>query len=85
MTYSVKCIREMELASRVRVALLDHFSDAAVQADGSTVIVKIAAVPREKGKRVEAIEMLARAIPGVSHVEVHVIDDVIRQAAESFR
>jgi cytidylate kinase len=85
MTYSVKSVKDMELASRVRVALVDHFPDVIVEADGVTVVVKTAAVPREKGKKVEAIEKLVRGIPGVGHVEVHVANDIIRQAAESFR
>jgi cytidylate kinase len=85
MTFSVKCIKDLELASRVRVVLYDHFPDIAVQADGSKIVIETAALPREKEKRAEAIEKLARTIPGVEHVEVHVVTDVIRQAAESFR
>ena len=85
MTYSVKCVNDMELASRVRVALLDHFPDVVVQADGVTVVIETAAVPREKEKKAEAIEKLARSVSGVGHVEVHVANDIIRQAAESFR
>jgi len=85
MTYSVKAVNDMELASRVRVALLEHFPDVIVQADGAAVVVETTAVPREKGKKVEAIEKLVRSVPGVGHVEVHVANDIIRQAAESFR
>lgn len=85
MTYSVKSVNDMELASRVRVALLDHFPDIIVQADGGTVVVETTAVPREKGKKAEAIERLVRSVPGVGHVEVHVANDIIRQASESFR
>jgi cytidylate kinase len=85
MTYSVKCMRDKALASRVRSALLGHFPDATVEADGSAVVVKTAAVAREKGKKVKAIEKTARSIPGVGHVEVRVIEDIIREAAESFR
>jgi cytidylate kinase len=85
MTYSVKCMRDKALESRVRAALLGHFPDATVEADGSTVVVKTAAVAREKGKKAKAIEKTARSIPGVGHVEVRVIEDIIRQAAESFR
>ena len=85
MTFSVKCIKDLELASRVRVGLYDHFPDITVQADGSKIVIETAALPREKEKRAEAIEKLARTIPGVEHVDVHVVTDVIRQAAESFR
>jgi cytidylate kinase len=84
-TYSVKCMSDMALASRVRVVLLGHFPDVIVEADGVTVVVETAAVPREKEKRIEAIEKLARSVPGVGHVEVRVANDMVRQAAESFR
>jgi hypothetical protein len=56
-----------------------------VQADGSTVVVETAALSREKEKIAETIRRLARNIPGVDHVEVHLSNDIIRQAAESFR
>jgi cytidylate kinase len=85
MTFSVKCIKDLELASRVRVVLYDHFPDVTVQADGPKIVIETAALPREKGKRAEAIQKLARTVPGVEHVDVQVATDVIRQAAESFR
>jgi cytidylate kinase len=84
-TYSFKCINDMALASRVRVVLLAHFPDVVVEADGVAVVVETAAVPREKEKRVEAIEKLTKSVTGVGHVEVHVVNDTVRQAAESFR
>jgi cytidylate kinase len=85
MTFSVKCIKDLELASRVRVSLYDRFPDTTVLADGSKVVIETAALPREKEKRAEAIEKLALTIPGVDHVEVRVATDIIREAAESFR
>jgi hypothetical protein len=85
MTFSVKCIKDLELASRVRVALYGRFPDITAQADGSKVVIETAALPREKEKRAEAIEKLALTIPGVDHVEVRVATDIIREAAESFR
>jgi cytidylate kinase len=85
MTFSVKCIKDLELASRVRAALYDHFPDITTQADGSKVVIETAALPREKEKRAEAIEKLALTVPGVDHVEVRVVTDIIREAAESFR
>jgi hypothetical protein len=85
MTFSVKCIKDLELASRVRAVLYGRFRDVTTQADGSKILIETAALPREKQKKAEAIEKLARTIPGVEHVDVHVVTDVIRQAAESFR
>ena len=85
MTYSIKCLKDRELAARVRAVVLARFSDVRVQADGDMVVVETRALKREEAKRVQAIEELAGSIPGVGHVEVHVISDIFRQAAESFR
>jgi hypothetical protein len=85
MTFSVKCLKDLELASRVRVALYDRFPDITVQADGSRVVIETAALAREKEKKAEAIEKLVHIVPGIGQVEVRVVTDIIREAAESFR
>jgi len=85
MTYSIKCLRDKELASRVRMALMERFPGVRVQADGSTIVVGTKAIKREKQKRTEAIKALAGGIAGVGYVEVHVANDIFRQAAESSR
>ena len=85
MTYSMDCVRDRELIGRVQVALLKGFPDARVQARGGTVVVKIKALKREKSKKVSAIKELVGKISGVHHVEVHIIKDIFREAAESDR
>lgn len=85
MTYSIKCLQDLELAARVRAALLEHFPNVKVRANSGTLVVETAALKREKRKRAEAIKALAGKIPGVEYVEVHVRNDIFRQAAESFR
>jgi cytidylate kinase len=85
MTYSLKCLKDKALASRVRVALMDRFPDVRVEADGSSVVVQTKALEREKQKRTEIIRKLAGEIPEVAAVEVQVIPDILRKAAESFR
>jgi len=85
MFYSAKCMKDKELASKVRAALLEQFPDVRVRADGFTVVVETKGLRREKRKREEAIKTLAAKIQGVNHVEVHVVNDIFRQAAESFR
>jgi hypothetical protein len=85
MTYSVKCLQDLELAARVRAALLPHFQDVKVRARSGTLVVGTAGLKREKRKRTEAIKAIAGRIPGVEYVEVHVMNDIFRQAAESFR
>jgi cytidylate kinase len=85
MTYSTKCMQDLALASRARAALLDRFPDVRVRANRGTLVVETTALRREKQKRAKAIKDLAGEIPGVEYVEVHVINDIFRQAAESFR
>jgi len=85
MTYSIKCLKDRELAARVRAVVLSRFPDVRVQADGDMVVVETKALKREEARRVQAIKELAGGISGVGHVEVHVISDIFRQAAESFR
>ena len=85
MTYSIKCLADKALASRVYVALIERFPDAVVRADGSTVVVETKAIQREKQKKTEMIKDLAGAVEGVGDVEVRVVNDIFRQAAESLR
>jgi cytidylate kinase len=85
MTYSIKCLQDLELAARVRAALLEHFPNVKVQANSGTLVIETTALKREKRKRAEAIKAIAGKIQGVEYVEVHVLNDIFRQAAESFR
>ena len=85
MTYSIKCIHDIELAARVRAALLERFPDVRVHASSGVVVVKTTALKREKKKRMNIIREIAGGIQGVEYVEVHVINDFFRQSAESFR
>lgn len=85
MTYSMKCMQDKALTSTVRAMLLARFPDVRVRADGGTVVVETRALKREKRKKAAAIKDLAGKITGVDYVEVHVINDIFRQAAESYR
>ena len=85
MTYSLKCMQDRELASRVRAALLRNFPFVRVRARDGTVVVEIKALKREKQKKAKTIKELTEKISGVHYVEVHVINDIFRQAAESGR
>jgi len=85
MTYSTKCLRDKELSARVHVVLMERFPDIKVHTDGSTVVVETKAIKREKRKRTLAIKELAGGVDGVHYVEVHVANDIFRQAAESSR
>jgi cytidylate kinase len=83
MTYSKKRISDIELASRVRAALIDQVPDVRVRADSGMIVVNTTALKRGKKKKSDLIKDIAGNIPGVEYVEVHVINDFFRQAAES--
>ena len=85
MTYSIKCLQDLELAGRVRAVLLERFPDVRVKTRSGALVVETTALKREKQRRTKIIKKLAENIPGVEYVEVHVINDIFRQAAESFR
>ena len=85
MTYSIKCVQDKELASRVRAALLSEFPDVRVQARDGAVVVEIKALKREKRKKTLVVKKRVEQIPGVHYIEVHVINDIFRQAVESGR
>ena len=62
---------------------MEKYPDVNVTAEGSTVVVRTKALKREKRKKAENIRALASKIPGVDYVEVHVVSNIFRQAAES--
>ena len=85
MTYSMKSLAESALAARVKTKLLESMSDVRVQAHDGRVVVTSKALKRERQKKAAAIKELAGQVEGVEYVEVHLINYVIREAAESFR
>ena len=70
MTYSLACMRNVELARRVRAALADLDVDVDVQAEGGKLRVRTRDSGRGTAKRVEEIRQRASAHDGVEHVEV---------------
>jgi len=85
MTYSIKSLAENALAAKVKTKLLDTLSDIRVQARDGKVVVTSKALKRERQKKAAVIKELAGQVEGVEFVEVHLINYVIREAAESFR
>lgn len=84
-TYSAGCLADLALSARVRAKLLGSLTDVRVQAQGDKVVVTSKAMKRERRRKAAAIKELAGAVDGVGFVEVHLINYVIRAAAESFR
>ncbi len=85
MTYSLGCMQELLMASQVRALLVPRFPDCRVRAESQTVVVYIKSLKRQKRKIASVVRETARSVPGVVHVEVHVIADFIGQAAQSQR
>lgn len=85
MTYSMKSLAEGALAAKVRAKLLASIADVRVEASDGRVKVTSKALKRERTKKAAAIKQLAGTVEGVEFVEVHLINYVIRAAAESYR
>lgn len=85
MTYSIKSLAESALAAKVRAKLLDAMTDVRVEARDGRVKVTSKALKRERQKKAAAIKELAGTVEGVEFVEVHLINYVIREAAEGYR
>jgi cytidylate kinase len=85
MTYSTKNLAEDALAAKVKTKLLETMNDIRVQARDGKVVVTSKAFKRERQKKAAEIKKIACQVEGVDFVEVHLINYVIREAAESFR
>ncbi|MBU1277096.1 MAG: cytidylate kinase-like family protein [Proteobacteria bacterium] len=85
MTYSRKCLRDKALAAQVRLALMERFPDIRVEANDGTVVAYIQSLKKDQRKKQEQVRQMAGELPGVRHVEVHVIRDYFGQAAQSSR
>jgi cytidylate kinase len=85
MTYSIKSLAENAMAAKVKNKLLESMNDVRVQARDGRVIVTSKALKRERQKKAAAIKQIAGQVEGVEYVEVHLINYVIREAAESYR
>lgn len=85
MTYSMKRLAEDALAARVKAKLLTTMADVQVEASDGRVKVISKAMWRDRQKKAAAIKAMASEVEGVEFVEVHLINYVIRAAAESYR
>jgi len=76
MTYSRRCLQNLQLASEVHVALLPSYPAIRVKADGDRVIVHVKCSKRQKPQTVSGIKELARGVETVGLVEVHTVSDL---------
>jgi cytidylate kinase len=85
MTYSIKLMKNIELACRVKAHLIDLDSDMTVRSEDGIIHVHTKAAGRAKKKNKAAIEERAAKIPGVAGVEVHMADDLFGNIAGEMR
>jgi len=85
MTYSIKCMENIELSSRVRALLVDMDPDVKVRSDDGNVYIYTKALEKEKEKRVTAMTDIVKKISDVKHVEVHVTEDIFKKISATAR
>jgi cytidylate kinase len=78
MTYSMKCLTDLALAARVKTVLLKEMTDVNVQVRDGAVVVSTRSPGRQKKKKVDTIKALAGSVNGVSYVEVHVKNRILK-------
>jgi cytidylate kinase len=81
MTYSMNCMEDLALAARARAVLWERFPGARVKAERGTLVVETSEFKREKEKKARDIKEMVGKIPGVEYVEVHVVNQLLRQAS----
>jgi len=80
MTYSINCLKDAELSSRVHACLRDKFPSVKVRADGGTVVVETKGSRRNKLKTAATIKEVVQPMEGVDYVEVHVLNKLFKKA-----
>jgi len=80
MTYSLRCIKDAEQASRVRTGLLEAYPKVKVRAEGGTVIVETKGSRRNRLKKAAAIKEKVQNMEGVDYAEVHVKNGLFKRA-----
>ncbi len=85
MTYSRSRMLDVALEARARVALIERYPQARVQAMHGRITVEITSVKRHQQSVASSIEQLLSSVEGAEGVEVHVLDDFIGEAIDSFR
>jgi hypothetical protein len=71
MTYSLKCMDNLELSGRVKTLLADEYPDVAVKAHDGAVYVFSAGFNRGRQKAALQTKQRLLGLEGVSHVEVY--------------
>jgi cytidylate kinase len=81
MTYSVRCMGNLELSLRTKASLIDLDPDLDVEADNGNIRIRT----RARGKKLAAMRQQAAAFQGVKSVEVESVEDSFGRIAGGLR
>ncbi|MBF0555373.1 MAG: cytidylate kinase-like family protein [Nitrospirae bacterium] len=84
-TYSVNCLKNIELAGRVKAALVDIDHDITVRASRGTVFIHTRVSEGGRHRRVDAIDMAIEDVRGVEDVEITTTEDIYEKYAATYR
>lgn len=84
-TYSVNCLKNIELASRVKAALIDIDHDIAVRANRGSVFIHTKVSDSGRERQISAINMAAENISGIKGIEITTTEDIYAKYAETYR
>lgn len=71
MTYSIKCMNNLELSSRIKALLVDDYPDVTVKSHDGAVYIHSSGFKRGKQKAALNAKQRLLGIEGISHVEVY--------------
>jgi cytidylate kinase len=81
MTYSIRCMENLELCLRVRAHITDVDVDAEVEADGGRIRIRTHGGGGLKKRKLSEIEQRVAALEGVEAVEVEMVEDKLGRVA----
>ncbi|MCG6552912.1 MAG: cytidylate kinase family protein [Candidatus Magnetominusculus sp. LBB02] len=84
-TYSLNCMRNIALSSRVRAALIKVDNDVNVRAANGRVYVHVRAAETKRRQLIAAVNNIVKGISDVVNVEVTVTDDIFQKYAQTYR
>ncbi|MBF0553364.1 MAG: hypothetical protein HQK96_02270 [Nitrospirae bacterium] len=84
-TFSINCVKNIALSSKVKAALIDVDHDVNVRASGGNVYIHVRAADRKRQKLTAAISNMVKSIRDVVNVEVTVTEDIFQKYAGTYR
>lgn len=84
-TYSINCVKNIALSSKVKAALIDVDHDVNVRASGGSVYIHVRAADRKRQKLTAGISNMVKSIRDVVNVEVTVTEDIFQKYAGTYR